>query len=134
MNSKIKKHFSHHPAFTLVEVVVMMVILSVALVGIYSLVNSGQRLASQSDNRLVAVNIARAGLEGVTSLRDTSLLQKFSANRDCFFSIDGEVLPGKCLDINSQYILLDDGTLASSADFSVCINENGWYSQENSTS
>ncbi|MEI6711219.1 MAG: hypothetical protein WCK88_03125 [bacterium] len=44
---------------SLVEVMVMMVILSISLVGIYTMVDSGKKLASLTDTRLTAVNIAR---------------------------------------------------------------------------
>ena len=44
---------------SIVEVVVMMVIMSISLIGIYSLVNSGQSLAKTADDRLIATNLAK---------------------------------------------------------------------------
>jgi len=44
---------------SIIEVVVMMVIMSVSIVGIYSLVNSGQKLAKTTDDRLIATNLAK---------------------------------------------------------------------------
>lgn len=49
----------HTSGTSLVEVMVMMVILGISLVGIFSLVDSGQKLATLSDIRLNAINIAR---------------------------------------------------------------------------
>lgn len=62
---------------SLIEVMVMMVIFSISIVGIYSMVNSGRELASLTDARLTAVNIAREGLESVATLRDTFALKGF---------------------------------------------------------
>lgn len=44
---------------SIIEVVVMIVIISVSVVGIYSLVNSAQKLAKTADDRLIATNLAR---------------------------------------------------------------------------
>lgn len=86
---------------SLVEVMVMMVILSISIVGIYSMVNSGQKLAALTDTRLTAVNIAREGLESVTSLRDTFGLKNYESGvcedstnigTNAFFSTNGTLL------------------------------------------
>ncbi len=125
---------------SLTEVMVMMVILGISLVGIYSMVNSGQQLATLSDTRLSAINIGREGLESVATLRDTFALKGYESG-DCspslnaFFSINEElltnVLPINCPEISTQYILDDDKKLVvETANFDVCINEFGWYSQE----
>jgi len=44
---------------SIVEVVVMMVIISVSIVGVYSMVNSAQKLAKTTDDRLIATNLAK---------------------------------------------------------------------------
>lgn len=44
---------------SLTEVMIMMVILGISMVGIYSMVNSGQKLSSLAYARLTALNIAR---------------------------------------------------------------------------
>lgn len=44
---------------SIIEVVVMIVIISISVVGIYSLVNSAQKLAKTADDRLIATNLAR---------------------------------------------------------------------------
>ncbi len=86
---------------SLVEVMVMMVILGISIVGIYTMVDSGQKLATLSDTRLNAVNIAREGLESVTTLRDTFALNNYqsgtctdalSVTVNAFFSIDAHAL------------------------------------------
>jgi Tfp pilus assembly protein PilV len=44
---------------SIVEVMVMMLIISVSIVGIYSMVNNGQKLAALADDRLTGINIAK---------------------------------------------------------------------------
>lgn len=44
---------------SIVEVVVMMLIMSISLIGIYTLVNSAQKLAKTADDKLIATNLAK---------------------------------------------------------------------------
>ncbi len=132
---------------SLVEVMVMMVILWISIVGIYTMVDSGKQLATLTDTRLNAVNIAREGLESVTTLRDTFALKGYESstcsganpnNVGAFFTIDGSIiLDTNCpipFNIEKPYILTDDKTLTEEfkepTNFDLCINEFGWYSQE----
>jgi len=72
------------------------------------MVDSGQKLASITDARLVAVNIAREGLESVTTLRDTFSLANFpsgsctvgAATVGAFFTTDGSQI----LDVNCPFV------------------------------
>lgn len=115
---------------SLIEVVVMMVIMSVSLVGIYSLVHSAQNLAIKADDRLIASNIAREGIETIWVLRDTFQLRAYEVS-DCFFTIDGSNADvEKCPQINTVYYLQDNKTLSETGNAAVCINSYGWYSQE----
>lgn len=114
---------------SIVEVVVMMLIISISIVGIYSMVNNGQKLAKLTDDRLTALNIAKEGLESVGALRDTFIMKSFNAN-GCFFTLDSKNY-GLCPLTTENYILSDTKTLwAKTGDFTVCINSDGWYSQE----
>jgi Tfp pilus assembly protein PilV len=127
---------------SLTEVMVMMVILGISIVGIYSMVDSGRKLANLTDTRLSAINIAREGLESVATLRDTFALKWYDSGAcgwtSAFFSLDEQILintPSNCpQELPTTYILKDDKTLTVSAGSSVCINELGWYSQEQSMS
>lgn len=110
----------------------MMLIISISIVGIYSMVNNGQKLAKLTDDRLTALNIAKEGLESVGALRDTFIMKSFGAN-GCFFTIDGKNY-GLCPLTSGTYIFSDTKTLIpKSSDFTVCIDPNGWYSQEKLT-
>lgn len=107
----------------------MMLIISISIVGIYSMVNNGQKLAKLTDDRLTALNIAKEGLESIGALRDTFIMKSFGAN-GCFFTIDSKNY-GLCPLTSETYIFSDTKTLLSkTGDFSVCINPDGWYSQE----
>jgi len=126
---------------SIVEVVVMMVIISVSIVGVYSMINNAQKLAKTTDDRLIATNLAKEGLESVGALRDTFKLRAHEGTDSCFFTIDlSNMNNDKCYYPTStsktKYILRDDKTLAVNNDTKpgpVCINSNGWYSQELST-
>lgn len=131
---------------SLIEVMVMMVILSISILGIYSMIKRWQELAQLSNARLSAINIAREWLESVTTLRDTFWLNGYepgvcewwASAVKAFFSTDGHILLDDNCPIVSQiisYILGDDKTLRKKtsiplSNFDVCMNEFWWYSQE----
>jgi len=115
---------------SIVEVVVMMLIMSISLIGIYTLVHSSQKLAKIADDRLIATNLAKEGLESIGALRDTFLLRAYQVD-ECFFTIDssnGDKM--KCPQIDTNYVLSDDKMLKLSEETAVCVNMHGWYSQE----
>lgn len=116
---------------SIVEVVVMMLIMSISLIGIYTLVHSSQKLARIADERLVATNLAKESLESIGALRDTFLLRAYEVT-GCFFTIDASNGDSaKCPQIDTDYILSDEKTLITTTPPSpVCINKDGWYSQE----
>jgi hypothetical protein len=117
------------------------------------MVSNGQLLASLSDTRLVALNIAREGLESVTTLRDTFSLANYSSGTcstgsvAAFFTTNGsQILTDNCpvmvtspvpplppTPAATPYYILDDNkglTVGTINDTHVCINEYGWYSQQ----
>jgi hypothetical protein len=115
---------------SIVEVIIMMLIISISIVGIYSIVNNGQKLAALTDDKLTAINIAKDGIESLWALRDTFALRNYHAS-DCFFTINAENY-GICPLPSQHYIISDERDLVpiDTGDFSVCVNTNGWYSQE----
>lgn len=108
-----------------------MVIMSVSLIGIYSLVNSGQNLAKTADDGLIASNLAKEWLESIGALRDTFLLRAYGIG-DCLFTIDANNLTDSCYALDTKFFLKDDRTLTTDEIPAVCINTDGWYSQESS--
>ena len=65
---------------TILEVVVAMVILSSILISTFSILNRALETNIDVKNRIIALNIAREGFEGVRNLRDTNWL-KYSGDR-----------------------------------------------------
>ncbi len=115
---------------SIVEVVVMMLIMSISLIGIYTLVNSAQKLAKTADDKLIATNLAKEWLESIGALRDTFLLRAYQVT-GCFFTIDasnGDET--KCPTVGTDYFLQDNKTLSATGTTAVCIGTNGWYSHE----
>lgn len=119
-----------------------MVIVSVSIVGVYSMINNAQKLAKTTDDRLIATNLAKEWLESVKALRDTFKLRAYEGTDNCFFTIDiSNLNDSKCYQngitqTTARYLLLDNKTLAVNPDTTptpVCINSAGWYSQEFST-
>lgn len=114
---------------SIVEVVVMMLIMSISLIGIYTLVHSSQKLAKIADDRLIATNLAKEGLESIGALRDTFLLRAYQVT-GCFFTIDasnGDT--DKCPRLDTTYVLTDDKKLLVTDEVAVCVSPHGWYSQ-----
>lgn len=64
---------------SIIEVVIVIVILTIWIVWTYEIINSGQKLATTTENRIKAINIAREWLEAVTNIRDTNWI-KFSSD------------------------------------------------------
>ncbi len=60
---------------------VVIIILTIGIVGTYSILDGGQKLSTESENRIRAINIAREWMEAVENIRDTNWL-KFSSNYD----------------------------------------------------
>jgi hypothetical protein len=64
---------------SIIEVVVAMTIITFWLVWSYWILNSGQKLATSTENRIKWVNIAREWIELVQNIRDTNWI-KFSSD------------------------------------------------------
>lgn len=80
---------------SLVEVVAALAIVSIVLIGAYSALSNAMRSNVSTSNRIVALNLAREGLEGVRNVRDTNWLVYFGSRRDnwdCY-----EALSGACI-------------------------------------
>ncbi len=110
---------------SLIEIMAMMAILGLAITAMFSTVIWGIYFATDSENRIKAINIAREWLEGVTNLRNTNWLRFSSDQFNCW----------RIIGYNSSCIW--NGTFASTAWNSfwttpatayVLENKNGaWY-------
>ena len=99
---------------SIIEVMVVIVIITTGLVGTYGILNSGQRLATDSTNRIKAINLAREGLEAVENIRDTNWIKFSSDYINCWKVKDYDATcignPGKEFSAGS-YNLYQSGSL-----------------------
>ncbi len=79
---------SKNAANTIVEAIVVIVIISFGIIGTFQLVGSGTKLAATTENRILAINLAREGIEAVENIRNTNWL-KFSSNLENCFDVKG---------------------------------------------
>lgn len=61
-------------AFSLLEVMVAMLIISIGMIGVISLIVSNINLSNLSKNKLIAMNLAQEGIELVRNIRDENWL------------------------------------------------------------
>lgn len=61
-------------ASSIVESMVVLLIVVSGIVGVYSILDSSQKLANSTWDRIEAIQIARDGLEAFTNIRDTNAL------------------------------------------------------------
>ncbi len=66
-------------ATSIIESIVVLLVVVSWIVGVYGLLNSSQKLARSSSDRIEAIQIARDGLEAFTNIRDTNA-QLFAAD------------------------------------------------------
>lgn len=71
-------------AMSIAEAMAVIVILSFGLVGTLKLVDSGIKLATTTENRIQAINLAREGIEAVENIRNTNWLKFSSDVGNCF--------------------------------------------------
>jgi prepilin-type N-terminal cleavage/methylation domain-containing protein len=77
-----RRRFGGRPAFTLVEVIVVLFIVSMGLVGILSLIVQNIQSQSYDTNNLIANHLAQEGIELVRKVRDSNwrASQTFNTN------------------------------------------------------
>ncbi len=85
LNMKLQEKFlnkikTRHTGETILEVLVAVVLLSSILIAAFSILNRAISTNVNVKNRVIALNIAREGLEGVRNIRDTNWL-KYSGDR-----------------------------------------------------
>lgn len=73
---------------TIVEAIIVMMIISVWVIGMYDIFSRSQKLSDSSVYRLQAISMAKEGIEAITNIRDTNWLL-FPANTDyCWNTVD----------------------------------------------
>jgi len=105
--SWLKKN-NFKPGQSLLEVTMAIGILMLGLLGVMALTSSSYSASSESQDRIVAVNLAREGVEAVRSIRDNSWLFGGTSGWYQTLSSGGDV---------TAIPVLDPVTLAWSVDF-----------------
>lgn len=72
---KLQSKLKFSSGFTLMEVLVSVTVLSVGVVGAITLLNSSTSMIANSNNKVIAVNLAQEGIELVRNVRDTNFLR-----------------------------------------------------------
>ncbi|MBT3349147.1 hypothetical protein HN954_04180 [bacterium] len=81
MNSEfLQKLRKKNPGESLLEVMIALVILGTVLIGVFSVLTRTSAANANIKNQIVALNLAREGIEAVRNIRDTNWL-KFSGDR-----------------------------------------------------
>lgn len=74
--------------FTMVEIILILVVISTALIGIITGVTKTTRYVSEMRQRTLAMNLAKEGIEIMYQIRDTNW-ERWSANKDqCWLKAD----------------------------------------------
>lgn len=68
--------------FTLIELIIAIGVFTVGILGAFSLALANLRIARENQDRVIAADLAREGLELVRNIRDTNWL-RLQANEDC---------------------------------------------------
>lgn len=109
---------SKYKGSSIIEVIVVIVILSIWIVWAYWMLNSWQKLANTTENRIKAINIAREWIEAVGNIRDTNWIKFSSDYQNCWNTKnydDGCI--GNAITIPTKrfsswsYILIQSGSL-----------------------
>lgn len=106
--------FKNRRGNSIIEVMVVIIILTIGIIGTYGILNSGQKLATTSENRIKAINIAREWMEAVENIRDTNWLKFSSDYTNCWKVKDydaGCIGTGLPQIVTASYILVQNGTL-----------------------
>ncbi|MBI5421631.1 hypothetical protein HZA44_00660 [Candidatus Peregrinibacteria bacterium] len=75
---------NHRKGETILETVIAMGILAVGISLASTIVGSSLRSINASKNRIIAISIAREGLEAIRNIRDTNWLKFNSTKRECW--------------------------------------------------
>ena len=116
---------------TLIEVIAALTSLVLAGIAAMTLIISVMTSTAISKEYLIAQNLAREGIEGVTNIRDTNWLLFPSEKTDCWLIIDSSVCPGTGPSIGTDYRLtkVSEGNFELNGD--TPWNDNNLQSNEN---
>ena len=74
-------------AFSIIEIMVMIVIMTLSILGVYTVIISGRNLAHLLEDKQTALNYARESIEVVQNIRDTNWQKYTLDGKDrCWFA------------------------------------------------
>ncbi len=76
--------FSRKKGFTLWEILVIVVVISVGMMAIISLLTYGIGYVQKSRQKIIAINLAREGIESVYQIRDTNRQRRAGRKEECW--------------------------------------------------
>ncbi len=71
-------------ATSVIEAMIVLLIVVTGVTGVYTLLNSSQKLAISTGNRIEAIQIARDGIEAFTNIRDTNWIRYSADYKNCW--------------------------------------------------
>lgn len=119
-----KKHFSNPHATSLLEVIIATFLLAIAAVSATVLIVGALQANRISKNKMIAINLAREGLELVRNVRDSNWIQ-YSAYTKCWNVIPGVVCDGASPDssnADAEYFIHHDAVVGSEAYYRIGID------------
>jgi len=81
---KIARYTSKKQGFTILEILLMVVIISVSLVAIIVALNNGMTFIQKTREKTIAINLAREGIEAMYQMRDTNRYRRAGQKENCW--------------------------------------------------
>lgn len=143
--------------FTIREILVIIVVISVGLLSVVVVLTNGMRYVQRTRQKVVALNIAREGMEAIYQIRDTNRTRRAGVKDACWLKINpliDDQWTERCVDdirfTSGSYVLqrlhnwwqeyfaltgpiltwidLGDGVNTGDYNFSLCQQSGLWYS------
>ena len=112
-----KKNTKRKKGETILEVMIATVILVVVLVATFMVLNQSVAINADLKNRVIALNIAREGMEGVRNVRDTNWIRYAGDRRNKWLCQDSTGQNCQTFFTNGFYILNTNSSTAPSRYF-----------------
>ncbi|MCX6823870.1 MAG: prepilin-type N-terminal cleavage/methylation domain-containing protein [candidate division SR1 bacterium] len=92
--------FSTKRGFTIWEILVVIVVISVGLLSVVVVLTNGMKYVQKTRQKIVALNLAREGMEAVYQIRDTNRTRRAGVKDGCWLKINPLVDEGveRCID------------------------------------
>jgi prepilin-type N-terminal cleavage/methylation domain-containing protein len=128
MSFNIKKNIKNKRAFTLMEIVVVMFILTVGMVAVLSLVRKSSEFQSVKKNLVTAAFLSQEGIDIMRNIRDTNVIlgESYDAwdgitgnlvqDNEYYYKVDYlSLLATSTTDIDSSFLRENDGMFSHEA-------------------